>query len=132
MRNLSHAQHCTSEKSPLEIVDAEIAVCRNNMNSQHLYPRHISQWETKSHRNSINQFSYAPKVCQMNTYTTQTTTNLPLNILKYQLSDRQAKQKHLENIRRNLNRRLQVAIAQGNLPLVNILQKESQQLETSV
>ena len=67
----------------------------------------------------------------MSTYKTQTTTNLPLNILRYQLSDRQAKQKHLNNIRQNLNRRLQVAKAQRNKQLINILQEEYQQLESS-
>lgn len=134
MRNLYYYSHsnCTKAKSTLEIAEAEIAMCRHSINSQHPRSRHISQWETKSHRNSLKQFSYAPKVCQMSTYKTQTTTNLPLNILRYQFSDRQAKQKHLNNIRQNLNRRLEVAKAQRNKQLINILQKEYQQLETSV
>ena len=133
MRNFysySHA-NCTKAKSPLEIPESEIATCRNSINSQHSRSRHISQWETKSHRNRLNQFSYAPKVCQISTYKTQTTTNLPLNILRYQLSDRQAKQNHLNNIRQNLNRRLQVSRAQRNEKLINIVQEEYQQLESS-
>lgn len=134
MRNLYYYSHSnyTKAKSPLEIAEAEIAMCRNSINSQHPRSRHISQWETKSHRNSLTQFGYAPRVCQLSTYKTQTTTNLPLNILRYQLSDRQAKQKHFDNIRQNLNRRLQIAKAEKNSQLINILQEEYRQLETSI
>ncbi len=135
MKNLFSYPNHIREKSSLEITEAEITTYGRSQNLNHSYPRHISQWETKSHRNInsvVSQGGYTPKVCQISTYQTQTTTNLALNILKYQLSDRQAKQKHLENIRRNLERRLQVAKAQGNNQLVNILQEEFRQLQTSI
>ena len=115
-------------KFPLEITETEITGSNNRRN----LPRHIAQWETKSHRNrnGVHQLGYAPKVCQINTDQMQATTKLAWNILRYQLSDRQAQQKHLNNVRRNLERRLQVAKAKGNNQLVNILQEEFKQLET--
>ena len=101
---------------------------------KHRLPRHISALETKSHRDrhSLNssRIDCLPKVCQINT-DEQKTANLALDILKYQLSDRIAQQKHLENIRSNLQHRLEVATAQGNQYLINILKDEYQQLETS-
>lgn len=108
-----------------EIIEAEITDWR----SKHRLPRHISAVESKPHRggHNLSRINYLPKVCQINT-NGQTKANPALDILKYQLSDRISQQKHLENLRYNLQHRLQVAKAQGNNHLVNILQDEYKQL----
>ena len=43
----------------------------------------------------------------------------------------ETQKQHLENLRTNLERRLQVAKSQGNTQLVNILQNEYKQLSNS-
>jgi hypothetical protein len=132
MKNLSYYPHQPNRPNkqyPVEIMATEIT----DLSSRHQLPRHICQLESKSHRGQsfINQFNYQPRICEIEPKPVKT-NNLAWDILRYQLSDRQAKQKHLENVRSNLERRLQVAKAQGNSQLVKILRDEFKQLETSV
>ena len=114
------------ERNRSEIIESEIT----DWHSKPQQLRGISTPETRSHRGRYSGKNYIPKVCQLNTYQT-TKANLAVDILKYQLSDRAARHKHLENVRLNLEHRLQVAKAQNNSQLVYILQDEYKQLETN-
>jgi hypothetical protein len=129
MENLSDYFQQQSQKYPVEIIATEVSDCQ----PRYKLPRHICQPETKSHRGQtkIGQMNHNPRICKIEPNPTAT-GHLAWDILRYQLSDRQAKQKHLENVRSNLERRLQVAEAQGNNQLVKILRDEFKQLETSV
>lgn len=92
-------------------------------------PRHISSWEsgTYHHSNLGKKSTLAcPLVSQQ-----PSTSDVAWDILKYQLSDRHSQQKHLANLRSNLEHRLSVARVQGDERLVQILREESQQLENS-
>ena len=113
-----------------EIIETEIS----DWQSSHSLPHHRSILETKSHRNrypNFNPINYVPRVCRINPKP-EDQINTAIDILKYQLSDRDSRQKHLENVRFSLQHRLQVARATGNNQLIDILQAESQQLETSI
>lgn len=113
-----------------EIIETEISDWR----SQTYLPRHMFVPETKSHRGRHNLGKIdrlPPRICHIEP-AGKKNTNLAVNILKYQLSDRASQQKHLENLRRNLEHRLQVAKSQGNSQLLNLLQEEYRQLKTAI
>lgn len=127
MENSSNYSQQRNSQYPVEIIATEVT----DWHSKHKLPRHICQLESKPHRgqSQIGQMNHKPRICKLEPNPTST-GHLAWDILRYQLSDRQAKQKHLENVRSNLERRLQVAQAQGNNQLVKILRDEFRQLET--
>ena len=99
------------------------------------YPRHMSVPSVQSHRSSqfrVERNRTLPKTCQLIKSQTENQANacIALNILCYQLNDRQAKQTHLANVRRSLERRLQAAKVSGNNRLLALLQQEWQQIES--
>lgn len=128
MKHLSPFSQSRKPKYQSEIIDSEIT----NWHQDISLPRHISAPSTKSHRvrSRFYEVRYAPKVCQLDLDESKK-ANLALDILKYQLKDRTSQKQHLENLRTNLERRLQVAKSQGNTQLVNILQNEYKQLSNS-
>ncbi len=129
MKNLS----CYSTISRREyqlVVETETTGCHYRPK----LPRHILSIESQSHRgqsSNIEQINYVPRAFLVKPSQAEK-ASFALNILKYQLSDRYAQQKHLENLLCNLQHRLRVAKNQGNNQLVSILQEEFRQLETSV
>ncbi|MGL5079663.1 MAG: hypothetical protein ACRDBG_28025 [Waterburya sp.] len=129
MEDLFNYPQQRNRQYPVERIATEVT----DWQSRHKLPRHICQLETKTHRgqSQMGQMNHKPRICKIEPNPT-TTGHLAWDILRYQLSDRQAKQKHIENVRSNLERRLQVAKAQGNNQLVKILRDEFRQLETSV
>ncbi len=125
------------ESSNLEITDREITNRYQRQNFYPSYPRHISSVSVKSHRGGqqmTSQNHFLPKTCQLakSQPAIARETNIALEVLRYQLNDKKAKQIHLENVRRNLEKRLHAAKVSGNHHLVALLQKESQQLEMNV
>ncbi len=123
------------ELSYLEITEKEIANGYRGKDNYPSYPRHMTHVRVKSPRGGQPMTSssrFLPKTCRL-TKSDSTTfdpeTNVALRILQYQLNDRQAKQTHLENVKDSLERRLQAAKLSGNDHLIDLLQKESQQLE---
>ena len=128
MKSRSSSSRYRDDRQRTEIVETEIS----DWYSIHHLPRHLSTFETKSHRGRHNlcQVNYVPKACQTDT-AEATKINL-INILKYQLGDNALKQKHIENVRLNLEHRLQMAKATGNNQLVDLLQDEYKQLKASI
>ena len=125
------------ELSNLEMTEKEISRRHQGQNFHPSYPRHIASVSAKSHRNgrqTTHQTRFLPKTCQLEKSQPAVAKeiNIALEVLRYQLNDKQAKQIHLENVRNNLEKRLQAAKASGNYNLVALLQKESQQLEMNV
>ena len=127
MKNiLSHTKPRYKYES--DIVETEISDWR----SRTYLPRHIYAPETKSckgGREELGKADYMPRSCRIESEK-QNNANTAVNILKYQIGDRTYRQKHLENLRLNLERRLQVAKSQGNSQLLDLLQNEYKQLET--
>jgi hypothetical protein len=95
-------------------------------------PRHISSLESPQRNRTSNALHQIAQTCFSNrdTYSAEA-TSLAVNILRYQLQDSVAQQKHLENLRNNLQRRLTIAQVNNNCQLVTMLQEESKQLEAS-
>jgi len=126
MKNLFHSSISNNSKYCSSLV--ELGVPSNN---QRRAPRHISSPETNSHRgqSAFVRIDYTPKVCRIKP---APELNVAVDILRYQLSDRATKQKHLENVRCNLRHRLEVAKAKGNKQLVSMIQAEYGELEPSI
>ena len=124
MKNISFYSQSRRYKYQSEIIETEIS----DWNSRHYLPRHISVPQTQSHRErDLRTIDHVPRVCRIDS-NNQNGTNLAVDILKYQLSDRASQEKHLENVCSNLQRRLLVAESQGNNQLIDILQDEYNQL----
>ncbi len=143
MKSFHNKIHCEEQLANLEITEAQIVSSRDSylqggnlglhkyQSKRIKYPRHINQRVSRSHRKygaiSHSNFSI-PKTCSIpNSKSAENT----LSLWQYQLQDEAAKKAHLENIKLNLERRLQAAKAQGNDYLINLLQKESRELEFS-
>ncbi|WP_319422036.1 hypothetical protein [Pleurocapsa sp. FMAR1] len=127
MKNLSYST--SSRREYQLLIETEITACHHRSK----LPRHILSVESQSHRrqSNIEQINYVSRTCLVKPSQAEE-VSFAYDILKYQLSDRQAQKKHLENLRCNLQHRLRVAKNQGNNQLVSILQEEFRQLETSV
>lgn len=98
-------------------------------------PRHISTLasETHSSMDRLSKTNYNKRIFAQNSSCPQNPAiNLAVSISQYQLSDRPLRQKHLENLRGNLQHRLEVAVAGKNSQLVSMLQQEFRQLEANV
>ncbi len=125
------------ESSNLEITEPEITNKYQGPNFHLGYPRHIASNDFQSYRNNrLRNYKNRclPKTCQLPKSQSEvhSSTHLALDILKYQLNDKKAKQTHLDNVRLSLEKRLQAAKVSGNHHLIALLEKESQQLEMNV
>ncbi len=120
------------EKPFLEIQEGEIAGKYRGQEWKYHYPRHIPPAPPKLYRQYRGvAYSTCPNLsqdsaCQI-TDSAEQIGSVPRcqvkPIIKNQIS-----QIHLENMRRNLERRIKVAEANGDDDLVNLLKKESEQL----
>ena len=111
----------------IEVTESEITSHNRQQTWKPTYPRHLNNRESQFHRSPGTIFHdrlAKPKTCHISCNKTEA-----FNILKYQLKDQQVQKVHLENVRRNLNHRLQKAKARGDQELINLLNQESQQLE---
>ena len=118
-----------NEYSPptIEITESEITSQDRKQTWKPTYPKHLRSRESQLHRSPGAIFHDGlakPRTCHISCNKSEA-----FNILKYQLIDQQVKKAHLENVRRNLNLRLQKAKARGDQQLINLLNQESQQLE---
>ena len=111
----------------IEITESEITSHNRRQTWKMTYPRHFHSRKSQLHRSPGAIFHDGlaqPKTCHISCNKSEA-----FNILKYQLKDQEVKKAHLENVRLNLNRRLQKAKAKGDQQLINLLNQESQQLE---
>lgn len=129
MKNIFQHSETRGSRYHLEIVETEIT----DWQSRHNSPSHLSAPESLSHRSNSNwgKIDSAPKSCRLNLEIGDK-MNAAVSILRYQLSDRTVRAKHLASIQAKLGHRLQVAKSQGDAELIGILQAENKQLETSV
>ena len=111
----------------IELTESEITSHHRKQTWKMTYPRHLHSRESQFHRSPGAIFHDGlakPKTCHISCNKSEA-----FNILKYQLKDQQVNKAHLENVRRNLDRRLQKAKAKGDQQLIKLLNQESQQLE---
>ncbi|MGK7930970.1 MAG: DUF4278 domain-containing protein [Microcystaceae cyanobacterium] len=118
------------EHTPLDTQEGDIAGKYRGQEWRYHYPRHIPQSPPKLYRQYRGVAYSCRPLGETETKTyqkayTKTTCSIPCHqpIIENEIS-----QVHLDNMRRNLERRLKVAEANGDEALVKLLQKESQQL----
>ena len=112
----------------IEIAESEITSHNRRQTWKPNYPKHLRSRESQCHRSPgviFHDGLAKPKTCHISCNQSEA-----WNILKYQLKDQQVQKAHLENVRRNLDRRLQKAKARGDQKLINLLNQESLQLES--
>lgn len=125
MLNLSSTNNYKIKQPHVEKIETTMV----NQELKPKLPRHISCLETNTYPQSAlnNEAVYQPLKCPLNPE-----PRLVVNILKYQLKDYAAQQKHLTNLLHNLKYRLQVANTKGNRELVELLQKEFTELAAKI
>jgi hypothetical protein len=128
MLNLSRSPNYREDLGDSELSDRS----RLNDAAKIRLPRHISSLESsqRHQRAKASRQQISQTHANRNTYSAEA-TNLAVNILRYQLQDTFAQQKHLENWQNSLQHRLKVAQAKENYQLVTMLQEEFRQLEAS-
>lgn len=127
------------EPSILEMKEAEIGGKYRGKNWQYRYPRHIPPLKPKlmlqyrgvsySTRPSVAVDHYEQRVSRDKV--PQKICSVPLR-KPVKISLNQTTKTHLDNMRRNLERRLQIAEARGDQNLVSLLQKEYIQLALDI
>lgn len=117
----------------LEMNDSEIGGKYRGQNWIERYPRHIPQLQPKLYRQyrgvaySTRPIPKAGEVFVPQGYTSQDSCSVSMQKPSKIVANRISKT-HLENMRRNLEHRLQVAKANGDDNLIDLLEKEFQQL----
>ncbi|MBR8828720.1 MAG: DUF4278 domain-containing protein [Gomphosphaeria aponina SAG 52.96 = DSM 107014] len=121
-----------TESLKLEINEGEIVGKYRGQNWRYHYPRHIPQLKPKIY---MQYRGVAYSTCPLpKTAITQllvqeiTEKTCPLPIIKRCKEQENSAQIHWDNIRRNLERRLEVAKAKGDEHLIQMLEQESKQL----
>lgn len=97
-------------------------------------PRHISVLESPTHSRKVCQsLFHTVRQCPLKQqHKSAEAINLAVNILRYQLQDSVSQSQHLNNLRSNLQHRLEVAQAEKNERLITMLRSELKQLEASI
>jgi hypothetical protein len=117
----------------LEVTEGEVGGKYRGKNWQYHYPRHIPPIQPKlflQYRGvaySTRALPIQQNVTHSNIQEQDTFCRLPIKKITTSVEE-DLKSIHLENLRRNLERRLEVAKERGDEYLVNLLEKESQQL----
>jgi hypothetical protein len=109
----------TTSIPSLEITELQIANLGNRRKLQYIYPRHVCCNDINVDRPSDTAFLHSSEDGGRH-------VNSKNNF--YLVSNEIVKNIHLENLRQNLEKRLQVAKIKGDDRLVNLLEKEFQQL----
>ena len=117
----------------LETIESDIGGKYRGQTWKHRYPRHIPHIKPKAYmqyRGVAYSTRPLPKTCRIPK--PQAEEIAPFGLVeigkKEDVIAAETARIHLENIRRNLERRLQIAQANGDRNLVNLLERESLQL----
>lgn len=138
MLNLSSSSNYQADQWNRELSDREAYLEGNRhvspSSEKPRLPRHISSLEAPSHSRAIKTHLHqAPKNCPLNQNASPVVaSNQAIDMLRDQLQDTVFTEKYLENVRRNLQYRLEVAQLEENWQLVTMLQEEVRQLEESI
>jgi hypothetical protein len=116
------------EQPPAANQEGEIESKYRGQAGKYCYPRHVTQWQPKIDR-KYRGISYSSP-CSISDSTASLTGKFCT--LPVKKADKatvgEMSEAHLDNIRRNLERRLQAAQAKGDANLVQLLRRESQEL----
>lgn len=120
-----------SETSLLEIRETDIGGKYRGHHWRQKLPQHIPQLRPKLY---LQYRGVAYSTCPRVKVATEQTESVSFNTITKspQLSTKNTEKVHLENLRRNLIRRLQQAQDNGNENLVSMLKQESQALHLQI
>jgi hypothetical protein len=123
----------TQPSTLLEMMEGEIGGQYRGQGWNYRYPRHIPQLKPQPYRQyrGVGYGTHSPSQTTISDFTTPTSSGqyCPIPIQKpTKVFVCQTTKTHIENVRRNLERRLQVAKTSGDDRLVHLLEQESQQL----
>lgn len=113
----------------LEINEGEIGGKYRGQNWKYHYPRHIPQLQPKLYR-QYRGVAYSSRP-NFETESTALTCRIPRTQPTVIVSN-EVSQVHLETIRCRLERRLEIALANGDARLVHLLKQESQDLKLNI
>ena len=116
-----------SEPSFLITSEGEIGGKYRGSDWRYRYPSHIPQQQPNLERKYRGVPYGSRPIANTEVQSVSDSCPIPMGIA-YKITVSEATQTHLENIRRHLERRLQVAEAGGNEELVRLLKAEEQQL----
>lgn len=134
-RDLNFDKTQSDRPLSLEITEGEINNQLQGKAWKYRYPRHIPQFPTRSHQSAIAYQRHSlPTTCKLaiSSFKVSEELNSDFSLWQARSNHDEIRQLHLENLRQNLERRLQAAKANQDHYLVNLLKLESQQLEMSV
>lgn len=116
------------DSTPLEMLEGDIAGKYRGNDCKYRYPRHIPQLEPKLYR-QYRGVSYSTRPVAVGENVEMPKLACPLPIARPAPIEREwLSTVHLDNIRRRLERRLQIARENGDEDLVELLRKESRDL----
>lgn len=119
-----------SETALLEVRESDITGKYRGSKWIYKLPRHIPQLQPKldlTYRGIA--YSSCPNLNVKPYFSSESEmVNLPVELTPSQVTEKNLTDIHLENLRRNLERRIKVAQENENYHLLAMLQKESQQL----
>ena len=116
--------------SNMEITEQTVFNIKNTNYITHRCSRKLFPLETSSHRcyGKIRKDNFTmPRKCQI---AGEEYSEMAFSVLQYQLKDRQIRKTHFNNLRQNLERRIQIAKAKGNRHLVALLDREFGELNS--
>lgn len=113
----------------LEINEGEIGGKYRGQNWRYHYPRHMPQLQPKLYR-QYRGIAYSSR-STLDTEPTILTCRLPRNGMTVIITN-EVSRVHLETIRRRLERRLEIALANGDGQLVHLLKQESEDLKLNI
>ena len=119
--------HDEYPSSIMEITDRQLGKTNCKRSLSRGCKNSLLPLESPSHRNYgkiRHNFLTAPKQCQI---AGEQYSEKVFSVLQYQLKQ-EVKQIHLDNLKRNLERRIQTAKAKGNHRLVDLLIQESRDI----
>jgi hypothetical protein len=113
----------SSSMTSLEVTESEIINTDRSRQAEYIYPRHVCF-------NGINldRYRHANPQTICSIVPNNDTSYINSKETFYQASDEIVRVIHLENLRQNLEKRLQTAKIKGDDRLINLLEKEFQQL----
>lgn len=117
----------------LEVTEGEIAGKYRGQEWHHTYPRHIPNLQPKLHLQYRGiHYSTRPMVGEGSPIVPLQPFAQPVRQTQPQSIVDSAATAHLNSIRRNLEHRLQVALERGDAELVEMLERESQELSLTM
>ena len=127
-----------NESLTLEMTEGEVVGKYRGQQWHEKYPRHLPQTKPKfdlQHRGITYSVTAMPinktENLQIKSKQNQTNNVCPVHIRRKLVSNNKLAEVHLENIKRNLERRIEIATSKGDIHLIKLLKEEQSALNNN-